>query len=80
MFEHAWRQFKVKFYLEDLHGVDWDMYKTNYARFLPHINNGNDFADMLSEMLGEVNASHTGARYRESDPMGDQTSGDATSE
>ena len=26
IFEHAWRQFKEKFYVEDLHGVDWDYY------------------------------------------------------
>ena len=64
MFEHAWRQFKKKFYLEDLHGVDWDFYKNEYAKFLPYINNSVDFADLLSEMLGEVNASHTGGRYR----------------
>jgi C-terminal processing protease CtpA/Prc len=64
MFEHAWRQFKKKFYLEDLHGVDWDFYKKEYAKFLPYINNSVDFADLLGEMLGEVNASHTGGRYR----------------
>lgn len=64
MFEHAWRQFKKKFYLEDLHGVDWDFYKSEYAKFLPHINNPVDFADLLGEMLGEANASHTGGRYR----------------
>lgn len=73
MFEHAWRQFRDKFYLEDLHNVDWVMYKENYARFLPHINNPFDFADMLSEMLGEVNASHTGARARKSEPTDDKT-------
>lgn len=64
MFEHAWRQFKKKFYLEDLHGVDWDFYKKEYAKFLPYINNSVDFADLLGEMLGEINASHTGGRYR----------------
>jgi len=63
MFEHVWRQFKKKFYLENLHGVDWDNYKKIYAKFLPHINNGYDFAEMLSEMLGEINASHTGSGY-----------------
>ena len=75
MYEHVWRQFKKKFYLEDLHGVDWNMYKANYARFLPHINNGYDFADMLSEMLGEVNASHTGAYYGSGEPTDDRTAG-----
>lgn len=73
MFEHAWRQTLKKFYLKDMHGVDWAMYRDNYAQFLPHINNGHDFADLLSEMLGELNASHTGGRYRPSDPLGDQT-------
>lgn len=73
MFNHAWRQMREKFYVEDLHGVDWDMYKTEYAKFLPFINNGYDFAEMLSELLGEINASHTGARYSESTPDADQT-------
>lgn len=73
MFEHAWRQFKEKFYVANLHNVDWDMYKANYKRFLPYINNGYDFSEMLSEMLGEVNASHTGSGYRYSDSKGDQT-------
>lgn len=63
IFNHVWKQVKDKFYVEDLHGVDWDMYRETYKKFLPHINNDRDFADMLSELLGELNASHTGARY-----------------
>ncbi len=63
MFNHVWQQVKDKFYVADLHGVDWDGYRKNYQRFLPYINNNYDFRDMLSEMLGELNASHTGARY-----------------
>lgn len=63
MFNHIWQQVKDKFYKVDLHGVDWDGYKKSYARFLPYINNNYDFSDMLSEMLGELNASHTGAHY-----------------
>lgn len=73
MFNHAWRQLREKFYVEDLHGVDWEMYKKEYAKFLPYINNGYDFAEMLSELLGEINASHTGARYSDSTPDADQT-------
>ena len=61
IFNHVWKQVKDKFYVTDLHGVDWDMYKTAYERFLPHINNNTDFAELLSELLGELNASHTGA-------------------
>ncbi|MFT4600367.1 MAG: tricorn protease [Arenicella sp.] len=73
MFKHAWRQVREKFYVEDLHGIDWDMYKKEYARYLPHITNGYDFAEMLSELLGELNASHTGAMYRSVDPKGSST-------
>ncbi|MBQ1912309.1 MAG: PD40 domain-containing protein [Bacteroidales bacterium] len=64
IFEHCWKQVKEKFYDPALHGTDWDYYHENYARFVPHINNDFDFADMLSEMLGELNGSHTGCRYR----------------
>ncbi len=64
IFNHAWRQTLKKFYVKDLHGVDWGFYKNEYAKFLPHINNGADFAEMLSELLGELNASHTGSGFR----------------
>lgn len=64
LFDHVWRQVKEKFYDSHLHGVDWEGYRKHYERFLPHISNNYDFRDMLSELLGELNASHTGARYR----------------
>lgn len=63
IFDHAWRQVVKKFYVTDLHGVDWNFYKKEYTKFLPHINNNWDFSEMLSELLGELNASHTGCRY-----------------
>ena len=63
LFDHVWRQVKDKFYDEHIHGIDWEGYRKTYERFLPHINNNYDFRDMLGEMLGELNGSHTGARY-----------------
>lgn len=73
IFQHAWRQVEKKFYDPKLHGVNWAMYKTDYARFLPHINNNYDFQELLSELLGELNASHTGGRYTPRNPDGDNT-------
>ncbi len=73
LFEHAWRQVKKKFYRPDLHGVDWDGLKAEYQRFVPSINNNFDMSELLSELLGELNASHTGSGYRFSDPEGDRT-------
>ncbi|MFN9753021.1 MAG: S41 family peptidase, partial [Planctomycetota bacterium] len=73
IFEHAWRQTRHKFYDPKLHGVDWQAMKENYQAYLPSINNNYDFADLLSELLGELNASHTGGRYRPRGQDGDQT-------
>ena len=63
LFDHIWRQVKDKFYDPKLQGVDWEGYRKVYEKFLPYINNNFDFSEMLSEMLGELNASHTGCRY-----------------
>ena len=73
IYNHAWRQALKKFYVVDMHEVDWAFYKAEYAKFLPHINNGQDFAEMLSELLGELNASHTGSGYRFRKDGGDKT-------
>ncbi len=64
IFNHIWQQVEDKFYLEDdLHGAPWDMYREVYSSKLGDISNNADFAELLSEMLGELNASHTGARH-----------------
>ena len=63
IFNHIWKQVSEKFYDPEIHGIDWKGYKETYAKFLPHIDNNFDFQEMLSELLGELNGSHTGARY-----------------
>lgn len=63
MFEHVYKQEKKCFYTESMHGVDWEAMTAAYRKFLPHINNNYDFAELLSEWLGELNVSHTGGRY-----------------
>lgn len=63
LFSHIWRQVKDKFYDPTFRGMDWKSYYDNYKRFLPYINNGYDFSIMVSELLGELNASHTGCRF-----------------
>ncbi len=63
LFDHMWRQIKQKFLVADLYGADWDFYYETYHKFLPFITNNYDYAEMVSEMLGELNASHTGCYY-----------------
>lgn len=64
MFKRVGIQESKMFYNVSMHGVDWATLTKEYSRFLPHINNNYDFAEMLSELLGELNASHTGSGYR----------------
>ncbi|MGN0232814.1 MAG: S41 family peptidase [Bacteroidaceae bacterium] len=66
LFEHIWKQTKEKLYDVNMNGAPWDSLYYVYKKFLPHINNGYDFSIMASEMLGELNVSHTGCRYRPS--------------
>jgi len=73
LFEHVWRQTLKKFHDPGMHGVDWTALKHAYARFLPAIDNARDFADLVSELQGELNASHSGGRYRPTRTDGDQT-------
>lgn len=64
MLRHVAKQINKKIFRTDYNGCDWDLMVQNYARFLPHIDNNYDFAELLSELLGELNVSHTGGRYR----------------
>ncbi|MDF1697190.1 MAG: S41 family peptidase [Saprospiraceae bacterium] len=73
MFDHVWIRTNNIFYHSNFHGIDWDLMKTEYGKYLPHIGNSYEFTEMLSEMLGELNVSHAGARYR-----GGISNGDAT--
>lgn len=73
MFEHVWRRTKKTFYTAGYHGAKWDDLRTDYLKYLPHIGNNREFSEMLSELLGELNVSHSGASYFNVSPTGDVT-------
>ena len=73
MFEHVYVRTKNIFYEPTFHGNDWDMLYDEYQKYLPHIGNSYEFAEMISEMIGELNVSHAGARYSKSIDNPDQT-------
>ena len=74
MLRHVAKQINKKIFRTDYNGCDWDLMVQNYAHFLPHIANNYDFAELLSELLGELNVSHTGGRFRP------EAKGDATAQ
>lgn len=73
MFNHVEKQVQERFYNLNFHGVNWKDNCDTHRKFLPHINNNYDFANLLSELLGELNVSHTGGRYY---PNGGETTAD----
>ncbi len=73
LFNHIWRQTKDKFYNSDMHGIDWNKMYQEYKPKVKGVNNNRDFATLISELLGELNASHTGGRYRNDVPSSAQT-------
>jgi len=73
MFEHVWRRTKNTFYTAGYHGAKWDSLKVDYEKYLPHIGNNFEFTELLSELLGELNVSHSGASYVSASPTGDAT-------
>lgn len=64
LYDYILDQEEKRFLVEDMFGTDWKGLGKNSRKFLPHINNNYDFSEMASELLGELNVSHTGCGYR----------------
>ena len=64
-FDQFWTLTAKKFFDPAFSGVDWPAARARYARFLPSVADGRDLAELLSEMAGELGASHTGAYQRD---------------
>jgi len=60
IFDEAWRVMKYRFYDENMHGFDWDAIKRRYEPLLQSVGLNQDLYDLANEMIGELNASHTG--------------------
>ncbi len=60
VFEESWRVMKYRFYDEKMHGFDWDAIKQRYKPLLKYVGENQDLYDLCNEMIGELNASHTG--------------------
>ena len=60
VFEEAWRVMKYRFYDENMHGFDWEAIKKEYKPYLQYVGENQDVYDLANEMIGELNASHTG--------------------
>jgi tricorn protease len=60
VFDEGWRIMKHRFYDANMHGVNWSQVKDTYASLLKHISEPDDLHGLMRQMIGELNASHTG--------------------
>jgi tricorn protease len=60
VFDEAWRVMKNRFYDSKMHGVDWAVAKKAYQPLLEHVADSEELHTVIMQMIGELNASHTG--------------------
>lgn len=58
IYYEAWRQMRDFFYVENMHGVDWEAVKIKYAALLPYVQHRADLTYIMGEMIGELNVGH----------------------
>jgi tricorn protease len=58
-FEEFYRRFGQQFYDPRLHGVDWKAIRAKYVSQIDAVATPQEFSDLLSKMVGEVNSSHS---------------------
>ncbi len=61
MFDDAWRTMKYRFYDPKMHGKDWDAARAKYKPLVSYVGDRHELMNVINEMIGELNASHTGA-------------------
>lgn len=58
VFNEVWAMQKDFFYVENMHGADWNAIKAKYQKFLPYVSHRSDLGYLLNEMMGEMVVGH----------------------
>ena len=58
IFDEVWRRFRDFFYVENMHGYDWDALRDRYRPLLAHVAHRSDLNYVIGEMVAELNVSH----------------------
>jgi len=59
IFEDTWRWYRDFFYDQDMNGNDWNAIGAKFRAWLPDLNSRQELNWLLSQMVGELNVSHT---------------------
>jgi len=58
IFHEVWRRYRDWFYVENMHGYDWEALRAQYATWLPHVAHRSDLNYVISEMVSELTVQH----------------------
>ena len=73
MFAEAWRLERDFFYVNNMHGVDWNKMRSRYGALLPYLTSRDDLNYIIGELISELNAGHAyvgGGDYPTLQPVG----------
>ncbi|MFI5243100.1 MAG: S41 family peptidase, partial [Gemmatimonadales bacterium] len=62
LFTLIWRELRENFFDAHMNGVDWNAVHAEYAPFVQGSQTSDEFVRLMNEMVGELNASHSGVR------------------
>ena len=58
IFDETWRAYRDGFYLENMHGVDWDAIRKKYEVLVPYAKTRLDLNYIIGEMIAELAVGH----------------------
>jgi tricorn protease len=59
MFNEVWRRYRDFFYVENMHGYDWNALRQQYGALVPYVAHRSDLNYVLGEMVSELSTSHS---------------------
>ncbi len=62
LFTLMWRELRDNFFDATMNGVDWNAVRDTYAPLVQGAQTSDELMRLMNEMVGELNASHSGAR------------------
>ena len=58
IFDEVWRRYRDFFYVDNMHGYDWEALRARYRPLLEHVAHRSDLNYVIGEMIGELNVGH----------------------
>ena len=62
IFDEVWRRFRDYFYVDNLHGYDWEALRGRYRPLVVDVSTREDLNTLMGEMIAELSVGH--ATYR----------------